>query len=190
MTSLDEYIDQYPELSELAARAQTSDFLWSVYQALSAGRGTPRQAEAAAKSLRSIGRYDAAKAERKAADDALAASGVRIPTGRVTFSGEIVSATLKDTDFGTSLKITVRSDDGWTAWGSAPSPITVPYVGDDGGGLDGLKGARVTITATLSEPSEGATGVFGFFKRPKLVAFDGLPTALADGGRGNGKYPA
>lgn len=169
MTTFGEFLVRFPELGNLTLYTEKSDFFFSIHEALTSGRGTDRQAEAGAKAIR---RERERAQERENQDQALRDAGVTLPTGRATVTGEIVSARLKDTAYGTQLKLTVRSDDGYTVWGSAPSPITVPH-----GGCDELKGARIEFTATVSPAEPG--GLFGFFKRPKLGTFNGPPSSLA-----------
>ena len=81
------------------------------------------------------------------------------PTGRIEFEGEIVSAKWHDSQYGGSLKMTVKvtTPEGiWLAWGSVPKSVTVPE--------RGLRGYKVRLTATLE--SGGRDSHFCFFKRP------------------------
>lgn len=84
------------------------------------------------------------------------------PTGRVTFTGEVVSAREHDTQFGTSLKITVKvtTADGatWLAWGTAPRNVLA-----EAAGKGGVRGCTVEITATLKQ---GRDAHFALMSRP------------------------
>lgn len=75
------------------------------------------------------------------------------PTGRVTIIGVVLKTELRPSMYGEVLKMTVKSDDGFMAWGTAPSGL---------GTIE--RGAKVTFVATLI-PSE-TDSKFGFFKRP------------------------
>jgi hypothetical protein len=75
------------------------------------------------------------------------------PTGdRVTFQGTVIKLAWHDSQFGRSLKMTVKHADGWAAWGTVPS------------GLEVEKGDVVRLTANLTASRDNAT--FAFFKRP------------------------
>jgi hypothetical protein len=87
-------------------------------------------------------------AEREAASPA--------PTGRVKICGTIVSVkTYDDECYGLMTKITVKTTDGWCAFGSLPSSLR--YIED-------LRGKTVTLTATVTPSRDDPK--FGFFKRP------------------------
>lgn len=92
------------------------------------------------------------------------------PTGRHTFTGEIQSAKWKFTDYGSSLKITVRVETPggvWRAWGTCPASI-VDAVHDEGE----LVGRTVQLTARL-QPSD-RDEAFAFYKRPAGELLDDL----------------
>jgi len=77
------------------------------------------------------------------------------PDGRVTITGTVVSMKVYESErFGESVKMTVKSDEGWLAWGSIPSGIS--------GNVE--KGCRVSFTATVTRSDKDPK--FGFYKRP------------------------
>lgn len=88
----------------------------------------------------------AAKAEAKAAIPDL-------PTGKITVEGEIVSFKCVDTDWGTTIKMLVKNEEGWKVYGTVPKALNEAEVGD-----------VVRFTANV-EASRDDTK-FGFYKRP------------------------
>lgn len=112
------------------------------------------------------------------------------PAGRVVVTGEIVSAKTRETEFGTQYKILVKDDQGFKVWVSIPKaqadqaydefqiahpdPYMYGYavwfegttLNDD---LNGVKGRRITFTATL-EPSKDDVA-FAFGSRPTKGAW-------------------
>jgi hypothetical protein len=111
------------------------------------------------------------------------------PTGRVVVTGTIKSAKLQDGDYGVAYKILVESDEGFKVWCSLPSAQAAQAMEsfyeeieaqgysahDFGSGVwligshgddrfPGVKGRRITFTATLS-PSKDDKG-FAFGSRP------------------------
>jgi hypothetical protein len=112
------------------------------------------------------------------------------PTGRVAVTGEIVSTKIVESEYGTSFKILVKDDAGYKVWCSLPKaqmieaenefleanpePYTYGYsvwftgaINDDR--LTGVKGRRITFTATL-EPSKDDVA-FAFGSRPTKGAW-------------------
>ena len=85
-----------------------------------------------------------------------AASPVPEKEGRIEVEGEIVAASWKCHDFGETLKITVKHEDGWKVWGSAPKVF--------GRDESELVGKIVSFTAKVSRSQDDNT--FGFFSRP------------------------
>jgi len=86
---------------------------------------------------------------------------VPAPTGKVTFTGEVVSVKSVESDYGITTKITVKvtTEAGvWLAWGTAPSSLLRAETEAP------LRGRKVEITATL-EP--GREPHFVFMKRPR-----------------------
>ena len=114
-------------------------------------------------------------AEREAAEDC--------PTGRVQVSGVVIKTEVRDSQFGTQYKMTVKTDGGWIAWGSIPSALQlieekIDHPADEHGGAwtetqqrAVERGERVTFTATVS-PS-GTDPKFGFYKRPSSAVVVG-----------------
>jgi hypothetical protein len=97
------------------------------------------------------------------------AVNVPAPTGKVAVTGTIVSAKVHESQFGTSIKMTVKvvtPGGEWLCWGTAPTSIldkarelqtTEEYA------YEVLKGRAVSFTATLEA---GREPHFAFFKRP------------------------
>lgn len=87
-------------------------------------------------------RWDADKAAAKAdAQDA--------PEGRVRVTGEVVSTKWVENDFGGTLKMLVKADEGYTVWMSVPSS------------LDLAKGDRFTAMVKLERAKDDSKHAFG-----------------------------
>jgi len=86
--------------------------------------------------------------------------------GRQEISGEILSAKLKETDFGMALKIVVKDARGFRVYGTMQRQIADALCVDDGddGWLEGAKGREVKFTATVKVSDDDKA--FGFFSRP------------------------
>ena len=80
------------------------------------------------------------------------AAALQVPVGRMQITGTIMKVASYDSIYGTSTKMTIKSPDGWLAFGTVPS------------NAECNRGDKVTFTATL-EPSKDDSK-FGFFKRP------------------------
>jgi len=82
------------------------------------------------------------------------------PTGKgITFEGEVVSVKAHESDFGVTMKMTVKvttPEGTWLAWSTIPAAV----------GTDDLKGKTIRMTANL-EP--GSNNYFVFAKRPRGV---------------------
>jgi hypothetical protein len=133
---------------------------------------TPKMIEAS----RSAIAAEAAKLAEQAAHPA--------PSGRVAVTGEVVSAKVVEGDYGTAYKVLVKDDQGFKVWCSLPKAQVEqaieeynethpePYtwgpacwlLGADGTTETGIKGRRITFTATL-EPSRDDKS-FAFGSRP------------------------
>lgn len=103
------------------------------------------------------------------------------PTGRVVVTGEIIGTKVVESDYGTAYKITVKDDRGFRVWASLPKAQadeafdqwyeTHPelytwgpacwFLGADGTDEPGVKGRRITFTATLAGSSTDASFAFG-----------------------------
>ena len=79
-----------------------------------------------------------------------------LEAGRRELSGTVGSVTWKESDYGTTRKITVLLDSGHRIYGTAPRSLANLHD-------DELKGAAVTLTATV-EPTDDPE--FGWFSRP------------------------
>jgi hypothetical protein len=87
--------------------------------------------------------YDA---EREAAEDC--------PNGRVAITGVVLKESYQESDFGETLKLTIKDDRGFMVYVTCPSSIS-NNVG---------KGSRLTMMVTLQQSDRDAK--FGFGKRP------------------------
>lgn len=105
------------------------------------------------------------KLANEAATPKPAEQHVAAPTGKTTFRGTVVSAKSQESQYGTSIKITVKvstPEGTWLAWGTAPSAILNSFEGYDYAAV--LRGCEVEITATLEAGKEPH---FVFMKRPR-----------------------
>lgn len=99
-----------------------------------------------------VGRIDT-RAERKAKQEAENAAAKPIPgEGRYEIVGTVISVKFQESDFGTTLKMLVKHEDGWKVWGTVPSILEVN------------KGDVVKFKATVQLSKDDPK--FGFFKRP------------------------
>lgn len=103
------------------------------------------------------------------------------PTGRVVVTGEIVSAKAVYGDYGTAYKVMVKDDQGFRVWCSLPkAQADEAYyeyysthsenntwgadcwlLGADGTDEQGVKGRRITFTATLQASQDDPSFAFG-----------------------------
>jgi hypothetical protein len=98
---------------------------------------------------------------RTRADTALAEVRVRaaamrpVPTGLVEIEGTVAAVKVQESRYGATRKLLIEGD-GWKVWGTRPSSL------DD---VDGLRGRRIALTATVSASGDDPT--FGFYSRPR-----------------------
>lgn len=169
--SRDKLLAEYPALWRLYDF--TNDYGWNdgkIYDAFigdvasrfkQSGKLTERQIEAVLKAIVRADERVARQAKFDAERAELLASGVRAPEGKVAVVGVITSIKWRDSDFGGSYKMVVRSDEGWSVW------LTLPSALED---ADAVVGDRVSFNCTITA-SDDAT--FGFGKRPtKAVILD------------------
>ncbi|QFP95358.1 hypothetical protein SEA_YUUY_29 [Microbacterium phage YuuY] len=103
------------------------------------------------------------------------------PEGRVVVTGEVVSAKAVEGDYGTAYKILVKDDAGFKVWCSIPkAQADQAYdeyrethqesytwgpdcwlLGADGTDEQGVKGRRITFTATLQPSKDDKSFAFG-----------------------------
>lgn len=134
--------------------------------------------------LRVIERDAAAKVE---------AAAHPVPAGRQVVTGEIIGAKCVEGDYGTAYKITVKDDRGFRIYVSLPKAqadeaydqwvaeiegsdysimdygYAVWFLGTTDGSQTGVKGRRITFTATLEQSSDAQD--FGFGSRPTKGAW-------------------
>jgi len=158
----DEVTMNYPALiSRMADIATKQDvthtefFIADVYERFQrTGLLSDKQIAAVEKALVRYDERMVRLAQRDADKAKLLAAGVRVPEGKVTVVGEIVSIKWKDSDYGGCYKMTVRSDEGWVVWLTLPSALEYE---------DATVGDRVSFNCTITA-SDDVT--FGFGKRP------------------------
>jgi hypothetical protein len=150
--------EAHPEIAEFMLRAffgeiRANEFLKSLAgQAVSRGHLSEKQLAAARKSM----------AFQERADEE-AATLTPIPEeGRMEITGEVLSAKLKYTDFGDTLKLLIKDDRGFKVYGSCPKNIRYRMVDDRYVEIE--KGQRVTLTGTVQISRDDTT--FGFYSRP------------------------
>jgi hypothetical protein len=95
---------------------------------------------------------EAAAAKRAAEEAAAPVADVPVSDKRFTITGEVLSTKWVETDFGSTLKMLVRSVEGFKVWGSVPS------------NLDVERGDHIRFDAKVERSHDDPT--FGFFKRP------------------------
>jgi hypothetical protein len=82
----------------------------------------------------------------------LAETAAPVPTGRVEIVGEIRSQKVVHGQYGETVKITLRTDEGWLAHGTCPKALIGSEIGD-----------RVAFTAMVTTSDRAG---FGWFARP------------------------
>lgn len=90
----------------------------------------------------------------RAAEKARRPEPTDCPTGRVEIEGEVIGLKWHQSDYGSTLKMTIIDDSGFRVWVSAPAAI------ED----DVTRGARIRLVATVTPSDDDTT--FGFGKRP------------------------
>lgn len=75
------------------------------------------------------------------------------PSGRLQIAGEVVSVKMQDEFYNSRLVMTVKTKEGWLAWGSVPATL-----------CDIQKGEHVEFMAQIIPSAQDPK--FGFFKRP------------------------
>lgn len=156
-----------PWLSEVEEYG--NDFLDSLYAQACRGKVlSERQVEAGQEALARAKEQAAIWEARKAAEAALVDQGVKAPEGKVKVTGEVVSVKWHDSPYGGSLKMVVKSDEGWKVWVSVPKSMQMASMllpsGEWVEREDVAPGERVEFVATLT-PSD-SDPLFAFGKRP------------------------
>lgn len=150
-------VDAHPALAWLTYPQYTdgtNTFIADIgYKFRRYGELSERQIAAAIRVMEEDVKRAAEVEARKAAQDALAKSGVEVPEGRVTVTGKIVSLKWKESEWGGSLKMVVRTAEGWAVWGTCPKSLDDAEVGD-----------MVSFVGTIEKSATDP--LFGFFKNP------------------------
>ncbi len=139
-------------------------FLGSMIHSLARyGSLTPRQTEAVFGGIAREARW----AEKQANREPETEPTTPLETGRREIEGEIVSAKFQMSDYGETMKMLVKQDDGNKVWGTVPGSVyeaslRMDRPGDDLRGR--LVGLRVSFTAAVTRSNDDEH--FGFFKRP------------------------
>lgn len=95
------------------------------------------------------------RAEREATRAAEREAATPAPTGRLDVSGEVLSVKAQETDFGVTIKMTVKTDAGWILWTTQPAASSAK------------RGDRVTLRVTVTPSADDPKFAFG--KRPTLL---------------------
>lgn len=109
-------------------------------------------------------RRRAAEEERRKAE---AENAGPVPEGRLTLTGEVVSAKIQDNEFSSSYRMLVRLDNGAKVFGTIPRALQTRRTEE--GNLFALRGVRVQFDATVTAKNGEPT--FGYFKRPTKAKF-------------------
>ncbi len=173
-----------PELAEIMGdgyAGSDSGFILDMRAALREGRElTANQTATCVRIVRADRLRRDRAAERAQSDAAATARGVRVPTGRMSITGVIVSAKSVTDDRHsyhgrTSIKIVVQVADGWRVYGTLPKaayPASYSAV-TFAAWRESLTGQTVTLTAEVT-PSD-RDPLFGFFSRPAGVHLGAAP---------------
>jgi hypothetical protein len=150
-----------------------SEFLYDVRsKALENGRLSVGQIAAVERAFERIAQKDRWEEERRAEALRLAEAGVKAPEGRVEVTGVVLSAKEHQSQFGTAIKIVVKSDDGWKVWTTAPASL-FSEVDVDTKVIEevreALVGKRIKFVAALTRSDSDAAFAFG--KRPTKASF-------------------
>jgi len=171
---LEERLDnmrENPSLARLLDNDWTNDFLADVRRkALESGRLTDIQISAVERTIEREDRKARWAEERRNEAQKLAEAGVKAPEGKVEVTGVVTSAKKHESPYGESIKIVVKSDEGWKVWLTAPSGLLANV---DTQEIDQVRGAllnkRIRFTATLTKSPNDET--FAFAKRPMKATF-------------------
>ena len=168
-----------PGLRQFLFENEQDEFLGSLYrQLLRKGELSERQVAAAVRSQERMAQW----AERKQAEREALADVEPLREGKREVEGEVLSAKWKLSQYGESLKMLVREDDGNKVWGSVPQFLQdLAWEQFDGPAEDTLPGKRVSFSAEVERSRDDEH--FGFFKRPKnakLVGGAPAPTVRLD----------
>lgn len=201
-------IEAHPLLAALLTDeyADASDFMCDMRARLQSGEMTPRQVKAACDAIERDRERARQKADRVAREAAARAAGVTVPSGRLTFTGRIVSVRAELDRYSWQERYIdrclIEHADGWRVWGTLPRGLEPPEPhGNYGetlpreeterrfalwkGWTSRLPGREVTIAAILERSEEDQ--LFGFFKRPRLVSAG--PDPADTGPITDGTYP-
>ena len=145
------------------------DFLDSLYEQAQKGKTlSEKQIEAGQKALEQAKIREEKFQAQAAADAEAIAKGVKAPSGKVTVRGEVVCVKWHENEFGGSLKMIVRAEEGWRVWMTVPRSLQggAWIEHEDGFEIveDVKPGEQVEFSATVTPSSDDP--MFGFAKRP------------------------
>jgi hypothetical protein len=158
------YLDANPEFR--AMEESNSSILRDFWNSIHYwGKLTEKQEAVARRILTENAERDANREAKRAEVIQQIRDGViqGVPTGKDRrVEGEVLGMKWRDSQYGSTLKMRVKTDEGWTVWGTVPSRWH-----DNPDEEENLHpGDRVAfyaeVTASDDDPS------FGFFKRPKM----------------------
>ncbi len=182
-------VAETPELAEIMGdgyAGSDSGFILDMRAALRDGRElSPGQTAACVRTVRADRLRRDRAAERAQSDAAATARGVRVPAGRMTVSGVIVSAKSVTDDRHsyhgrTTIKVLVQVADGWRVYGTLPKstyPASYSAV-TFAAWRESLPGQAITLTAEV-QPSD-RDPLFGFFSRPAGAQVGAAPAPEPD----------
>jgi hypothetical protein len=165
------FVAENPDLAFMADKTAviSNDFVADVARKLRMyGDLSEKQIAAVRKSVVRDAEYAAKRAAWAERDAAEKLTAIPAPSGTVEVTGEVISTKWHDSDYGTTLKWTVKDDRGFKVWGTVPTGITVN------------RGDRVAFTANLTVSDRDE--FFAFAKRPRkaVVINDVKPVGTID----------
>lgn len=163
----DEYSgDEYQVVKTGTSWAQRTQQSWAIdtmgdiaHRARQYGGASEKQCALLTKLLTQLDEADARLKVREVA--AVATPRVATPRvvgGRQVITGEIISSQWKESDYGSTLKITIKADNGQRFYGTCPAALDYE-----------VKGRRVTLTATVKLNENDHT--HGYYSRPTKASF-------------------
>lgn len=104
--------------------------------------------------------------ERAARETERKATAKPVPSGRIDIVGKVLAEKLVESDYGSTKKLLIESDDGWRVWVTEPSTMIVKGKTRSSGTMasGAGRGARVRMKATVQPSPDDPT--FGFGSRP------------------------
>jgi hypothetical protein len=138
-------------VAAMPAASANNGFIHDVARKLNQyGTLSERQVQAIRNAVVRDAKWAADKAAEATAEQAAPAGPV--PTGKVTITGTVVSRKWHDSDYGSTIKLTIKLENGSRVWVTEPGKVQA-QVGD-------------TITLNCNVTASDKDNTFGFGKRP------------------------